>query len=242
MTPEQKQRAMQMLRRFSQTTPMTRTADNAAVAMAALLQDLVDAPEPEPVARVTGYYAGYLSIATVDGRVLPAGTALFTAPPARADILDICDALKIGAEARTETVIIESIGNALRRSRCLDAVERDLFTSQIEDEESGELIDDCPLNWGDEPDEYVASVKELLRLSAPKPSELLTTTNPAQISSSPAEAPADVARDAERLDWLLRNLPGDALRYCVGVLSDTSDGKEFREAIDAAISEKGGAL
>ena len=156
-------------------------------------------------------------------------------------VLAICDALKIGAEARTETVIIESIGNALRRSRCLDAVERDLFTSQIEDEESGELIDDCPLNWGDEPDEYVASVKELLRLSAPKPSELLTTTNPAQISSSPAEAPADVARDAERLDWLLRNLPGDALRYCVGVLSDTSDGKEFRKAIDAAMSEKGGA-
>ena len=117
MTPEQKQRAMQMLRRFSQATPMTRTADNAAVAMAALLQEMVDAPEPEPfgyfksepfgwtdcaetddgaialytapsepkpVARVTGYYAGYLSIATVDGRVLPAGTALYTATPIRA--------------------------------------------------------------------------------------------------------------------------------------------------------------
>jgi hypothetical protein len=49
--------------------------------MAALLQELVDAPEPEPVARVTGYYAGYLSIATVDGSVLPAGTALYAAPP-----------------------------------------------------------------------------------------------------------------------------------------------------------------
>jgi hypothetical protein len=82
MTPEQKQRAMQMLRRFSQATPMTRTADNAAVAMAALLQELVDAPEPEPVAKVTGYYGGYLSIATIDGRVLPAGTALYLAPPA----------------------------------------------------------------------------------------------------------------------------------------------------------------
>ena len=45
MTPEQKQRAMQMLRRFSQATPMTRTADNAAVAMAALLQELVDADD-----------------------------------------------------------------------------------------------------------------------------------------------------------------------------------------------------
>ena len=236
MNAEQKQRAAELLAAW-RATAYALHADR----MADLLQELVDAPEAEPVARVTGYYAGYLTIATVDGRVLPAGTALYTAPPARADILVICDALKIGAEARTETVIIESIGNALRRSRCLDAVERDLFTSQIEDEESGELVDDCPLNWGDEPDEYVASVKELLllRLSAPKPSELLTTTNPAQISSSPAEAPADVARDAERLDWLLRNLPGYALRYCVGVLSDTSDGKEFREAIDAAIERQG---
>ena len=38
-------------------------------------------PEADPVARVTGYYAGYLSIATVAGRVLPTGTALYTAPP-----------------------------------------------------------------------------------------------------------------------------------------------------------------
>jgi len=50
--------------------------------MAALLQELIDAPETEPVARVTGYYAGYLSIETIDGRVLPAGTALYLAPPA----------------------------------------------------------------------------------------------------------------------------------------------------------------
>ena len=49
--------------------------------MAALLQELVDALAPEPVARVTGYYGGYLSIATVDGRVLPTGTALYIAPP-----------------------------------------------------------------------------------------------------------------------------------------------------------------
>ena len=40
------------------------------------------ARDAEPVAYVTGYYAGYLSIATIDGRVLPAGTALFTTPPA----------------------------------------------------------------------------------------------------------------------------------------------------------------
>ena len=49
------------------------------------------------------------------------------------------------------------------------------------------------------------------------------------------ELPADQVRDAERLDWLLRKIPGDALRYCVGELADTSDGKGFRKAIDAAI-------
>ena len=50
--------------------------------MAALLQEMTDAPEVEPVAKVTGYYGGYLSISTIDGRVLPAGTALYLAPPA----------------------------------------------------------------------------------------------------------------------------------------------------------------
>ncbi|KQP45476.1 hypothetical protein ASF44_25225 [Pseudorhodoferax sp. Leaf274] len=52
-----------------------------------------------------------------------------------------------------------------------------------------------------------------------------------------------VAPDAARLDWLLRHLPGDALRYCVGELSDTADEAEFRAAIDAARSSKahGGA-
>lgn len=49
MNAEQKQRALQMLRRFDLAVPMMRQADNAAVAMAALLQELVDAPETEPV-------------------------------------------------------------------------------------------------------------------------------------------------------------------------------------------------
>ena len=51
MNEEQKQRAAQMLRRFSQANPRTLSADTAAVDMAALLQELIDAPEPEPVAR-----------------------------------------------------------------------------------------------------------------------------------------------------------------------------------------------
>ena len=50
MNAEQKQRAMQRLRRFSQANPRTLAADNAAVDMAALLQELIDTSEPEPVA------------------------------------------------------------------------------------------------------------------------------------------------------------------------------------------------
>lgn len=46
MNAEQKQRAMQMLRRFSQANPRTLHADNAAVDMATLLQELIDAPQP----------------------------------------------------------------------------------------------------------------------------------------------------------------------------------------------------
>ena len=47
---------------------------------------------------------------------------------------------------------------------------------------------------------------------------------------------SEAVRDAERLEWLLRHIPGDALRRSVGVLSDTSDVGEFRRAIDAALS------
>lgn len=77
MNAEQKQRANELLSAW-RATAYALHGDR----MADLLQELVDAPEVEPVARVTGYYAGYLSLATVDGRVLPAGTELYLAPPA----------------------------------------------------------------------------------------------------------------------------------------------------------------
>lgn len=52
--------------------------------------------------------------------------------------------------------------------------------------------------------------------------------------SEALEQTSQDAEDAARLDWLLWNLPGDALRYVVGELSDTSDAAEFRASIDAA--------
>ena len=51
---------------------------------------------------------------------------------------------------------------------------------------------------------------------------------------------AALREDAARLDFLLHKLPGDALRYTIGELSDTSDEAMFRTAIDAARA-KGGA-
>ena len=54
-------------------------------------------------------------------------------------------------------------------------------------------------------------------------------------------APAPLSDDTERLEWLLWKLPGDALRYVVGELADTSSGAEFRAAIDAAMKAGGAA-
>lgn len=48
---------------------------------------------------------------------------------------------------------------------------------------------------------------------------------------------AELEPDAERLDWLMRNMTGRSLRECVGELADTGDIAEFRAAIDAARSE-----
>lgn len=55
-----------------------------------------------------------------------------------------------------------------------------------------------------------------------------------------APQPAPLSDDTERLEWLLWKLPGDALRYVVGELADTSSGSEFRAAIDAALAAQGG--
>ena len=83
MNAEQKQQAKQLI---ADWTNVSKTSTPAVWflngdCMAGFLQELVDAHEQKPVAYATGYYAGCLSIATVDGRVLPAGTALYAAPP-----------------------------------------------------------------------------------------------------------------------------------------------------------------
>ena len=256
MTPEQKQRAMQMLRRFSQTTPMTRTADNAAVAMAALLQELVDAPEVEPVARVTGYYGGYLSIATVDGMVLPAGTALYAAPPAPI----VPDGWKLVPVDPTQEMMRSGANVPLNKAARHNAVYRAMLAAAPTPApivpEGWRLVPYTPTALMLERAEYAVN-------NRPQPSKYEPSATPAIIfwtamlnyapeAPTPAEAQADVARDAERLDWLdERNAPHglgwEIIQMPAGnvhIHTLTGDKAKFgsiREAIDAAMSEKGGA-
>ena len=42
--------------------------------------------------------------------------------------------------------------------------------------------------------------------------------------------------DAERLEYLMRHLPEDALRYVAGELADSGDIAEFRAAIDKVMA------
>ena len=172
MNAEQKHRAAELLSAW-RATAYALHADR----MAALLQELVDAPEPEPVARVTGYYAGYLTIATVDGRVLHAGTALYLAPPAPS----VPDGWKLVPVEPTP----EPFG---------------YFKAE-------------PFGWTDcaETDDGAIALFD----APPAP--------------TPAEAPADVARDAER--W--RTLPQFLEEFQIPYL-------RLIEKIDAAIERQGG--
>ena len=102
--------------------------------------------------------------AFLDGAML-AHDMLAAAPqPQQADIVldKICDVFQIGKFWHTESTILENVKNAARRSQCLSDIERKFFTTVYEDDE-GDTVEDCALNWGDEPSEYVERFGEALR-------------------------------------------------------------------------------
>lgn len=75
--------------------------------MAAMLQELIDAPEAEPVAYVTGYNNGYPTIAPINSALCMAiGTALYSAPqpPKLSDerILEIYEEAKANWNAQAD--------------------------------------------------------------------------------------------------------------------------------------------
>ncbi len=74
----------------------------------------------------------------------------------------ICDWFQIGKGARSSSILMTNVQNALRRSECLSAIERVYFMEVIEDED-GEEMEDCMLNWGSNPNQYVADFAEALK-------------------------------------------------------------------------------
>ena len=90
MNNEQKQRALQMLRRFERAVPMTQQSDGVAVAMATLLQELIEQPTAVPVLTVEcepDYWSGgHYHEGTkphIDPTAvweIPIGTKLYAAP------------------------------------------------------------------------------------------------------------------------------------------------------------------
>ena len=72
----------------------------------------------------------------------------------REQIDAIADIFAIGSAARSHGIILTNVQNANRRSDCLSAIEREFFTKSVGDED-GECGEECSLNWGSDPIEYV---------------------------------------------------------------------------------------
>lgn len=71
----------------------------------------------------------------------------------------ISELFGIGSHARTGGVILGNTENAVRRARCLSRIESHMTTTEVDD---GEEYEDCPLNWGDGPDEYFEKFKKVI--------------------------------------------------------------------------------
>lgn len=76
---------------------------------------------------------------------------------------DICNEFRIGGQARTQSVVMTNLKNTIRRSRCLDRIEN-LYT-KTEVDESGEEAEVSLLRWGQDPEEYEDTFREVAGLN-----------------------------------------------------------------------------
>ena len=76
---------------------------------------------------------------------------------AEAQLAAIYDAFRIGRAAREFHTLQMCLSNVLRRSECLSAIERTFFMvpTPPEEEDDGVWGEECFLNWGSDPAEYV---------------------------------------------------------------------------------------
>lgn len=110
-----------------------------------LIDQLRDAQQDDYHFTVSGEERALL-LATLEAHSSPGG------------MTRVYEVFGIGANVRDPAVLLVNVLNAKRRSDCLDAIERQFFTSFAEDDE-GNTGDQCDLSWGAEPDEYVKQFK-----------------------------------------------------------------------------------
>ena len=200
MNAEQKQRAKDALQKWHSSNDDSLREYQSAELMAALLQELAEEPEPEPVARVTGYYAGYLSIATVDGRVLPAGTALYAAPPHQSE--HHLEMVNTPAPSAPDEELQAAFDRGLKAGNEQKEAQQvashrlhDLLAATPTQPEPPADLDAPEFSDGYEKEGFPGGCA---RMGCCK--QLPATANPARTGSSQIEPPADLVRDAER--WL----------------------------------------
>lgn len=83
-----------------------------------------------------------------------------TEQEAKALLNDICAEIGIGGRARTHSVVMTNISNALRRSACLTRIENVHVETYVD--EDGERVEESLLNWGQNPEDYLATYKKVV--------------------------------------------------------------------------------
>lgn len=205
MNAEQKERAIQLITTW-RTRSITTRPDESAVygdCMTDILQELVDAPEPDPFGYFKAEPFGWTDCAETDDGAI----ALFAAPPA-------------------QSVPVEPMEN-IALNEWLDK------TEWVQKELNKFPVSSLGMHRADV---MRLEIERLRKLLAAAPTPESQTGLPFggfidAIAPTPAEAPADVARDAER--W--RMLPAFLEEFQIPYL-------RLVEKIDAAIAaKKGGA-
>ena len=87
-------------------------------------------------------------------------------------LMNIVAELGIGSLAASESVILTNIRNTSRRSDCLSNIENYITESVVSDEpeDEGEQYESSLLNWGHDPEAYIANFKSLITWPLPSSS------------------------------------------------------------------------
>lgn len=73
---------------------------------------------------------------------------------------DICACFSIGGQARSYSVVMANVKNSKRRSECLSKIEQHHTITKLDDD--GEEMEDSLLNWGESPEQYIATYRNIL--------------------------------------------------------------------------------